>query len=274
MSVTEFLELVAIGIGAGTWGTLIGAGGGFIIVPLLLFRDSTLEAATVTAVSLIAVLANGISGTLAYLRQMRIDYKSGVAFLLATLPGGVIGAIIVDYIDRVPFQATFGVLLGLVALYILYRSVRGIAKARAAQRGEPRRLVDSGGNIYEYIVNIRLGVAICFFIGFLSSMLGVGGGIFSVPAFTLILGIPIQVAAATSQFMLIGTASVANITNISQGDLNGFWLNALALSIGAIAGAQLGARLAKRIGSVWTSRALALGLLVVGVRLAIAGFSE
>ncbi|MBM3926298.1 MAG: sulfite exporter TauE/SafE family protein, partial [SAR202 cluster bacterium] len=57
MSVTEFLELVAIGIGAGTWGTLIGAGGGFIIVPLLLFRDSTLEAATVTAVSLIAVLA-------------------------------------------------------------------------------------------------------------------------------------------------------------------------------------------------------------------------
>lgn len=274
MSVGEFFELVGIGVGAGAWGTLIGAGGGFIIVPLLLLRDKSLEAAAATAISLIAVFANGVSATFAFARQHRIDYRTGLLFLLATLPGGVIGAIIVNSINRGPFQATFGILLGLVAIYIAAKSIKGASPVARRQGGEPKRLTDSTGKIYEYQVNVRLGIAICFVIGFLSSMLGVGGGIFSVPVFTLLLGVPIQVAAATSQFMLIGTSFAADLTNITQGDLNGFWLTALALSIGAITGAQIGARLAKRLNALWISRALACGLLVVGARLAFAGFSE
>jgi len=272
LSVGEFFSFVGIGIGAGTWGTLIGAGGGFIIVPLLLLRDKSLEAATATAISLIAVLGNGLSGSLAHWRQRRIDFRTGLLCLLATLPGGVTGALVVNTIDRGPFQATFGVLLSLVALYI---GARG-TKREGARRmgGEARRIVDSTGTTYEYRVNVRLGMAICFVIGFFSSMLGVGGGIFAVPVFTLVIGIPIQIATATSQFMFMGTASVASLTNIAQGDLSGFWLTALALAIGTITGAQIGARLAKRMQSVWIGRALACGLLLVGVRLAFAGFTE
>jgi uncharacterized membrane protein YfcA len=273
VSASEFFKLVGIGVGAGAWGSLIGAGGGFIIVPLLLLRDRSLEAATATAISLIAVFANGLSGTFAYARQRRIDYRTGALCLVATLPGGVSGAIIVNTIDRGPFQAAFGVLLGLVALYI---AVRGAKRdgAAARGRGEERRITDSTGASYTYRADVRLGVAACFIIGFLSSMLGVGGGIFAVPVFTLVIGIPIQIATATSQFMFIGTSFIANVTNIAQGDLEGFWLAALALAIGTATGAQIGARLAKRMQSVWISRALACGLLVVGARLAFAGFTE
>ncbi len=78
---------------------------------------------------------------------------------------------------------------------------------------------------------------------------------------------------ATGKFIL-GRPFVANVTNIAQGDLEGFWLTALALAIGTATGAQVGARLAKRMQSAWISRALACGLLIVGARLAYAGFTE
>jgi hypothetical protein len=118
-----------------------------------------------------------------------------------------------------------------------------------------------------------LGTTITFFVGFLASMLGVGGGIFTVPAFVLLLGIPIQVASATSQFMLVGTSLVASITNVLEGDLQGWWTAAIALSIGSLAGGQIGPRIAQKFGSVWLSRALSAGLLLVAVRLIANGLS-
>ncbi len=272
MDWTRFLELGGLGLVASTWGALIGAGGGFIIVPILLFFDQTLTPAAVTAVSLIAVFTNGISGAIAYARLHRIDYRTGLLLVMATLPGGVIGAILVNHIKKGLFQVVFGVLLVLVSVYVFARPRRQV-QARAASRGSHRHLVDSRGTVYEYRVNLGLGGAFTFFIGFLASMLGVGGGIFGVPVFVYLLGIPILVATATSQFMLIGTSGVANITNILQGDLNGLWGTALALTAGAVIGGQLGARISQRISTSWVSRALAAGLLLVGLRLAYAGLS-
>ncbi len=266
----RFLELGGLGLVASTWGALIGAGGGFIIVPFLLFFDRSLSPAVVTAVSLIAVFSNGISGAIAYARLHRIDYRTGLRFLVATLPGGVIGALLVNHINRGLFQVVFGVLLVLVSIYVFARPRRQ-AQARVASHGSPRRLVDSRGTVYEYRVNLALGASITFLIGFLASMLGVGGGIFGVPVFVYLLGMPILVATATSQFMLIGTSGVANITNILEGDLNGLWTAALALTMGAVIGGQIGARISQRVSAAWVSRALAVGLLLVGLRLAYGG---
>ncbi|MSQ22108.1 MAG: sulfite exporter TauE/SafE family protein [Dehalococcoidia bacterium] len=268
----RFLELAGLGLIASTWGALIGAGGGFIIVPFLLFFDRSLSPAVVTAVSLIAVFSNGVSGAIAYARLRRIDYRTGLVFLVATLPGGVVGARLVNHIDRGPFQVVFGILLVIVSLYIFARPRRP-AQARVASSGSPRHLVDSRGTVYEYAVRLGPGAGITFIIGFLASMLGVGGGIFGVPVFVYLLGIPILVATATSQFMLIGTSGVANITNILEGDIHGLWATALALTVGAVIGGQIGARISQRISTVWVARALAAGLLLVGLRLAYGGIS-
>jgi uncharacterized protein len=80
--------LALIGLGVGAFGTLIGAGGGFILTPILLLLYPHDSAQTLTAISLAAVFFNAASGTTAYARQRRIDYRNGVVFALATLPGG------------------------------------------------------------------------------------------------------------------------------------------------------------------------------------------
>lgn len=273
MDWSSFLELVGLGFVAGTWGTLIGAGGGFIMVPVLLFFARDLSAAQVTALSLLAVFANGVSGTVTYGRLGRIDYRSGVLFLVATLPGGILGALAVNYIARGPFQVIFGALLSLAATYVFLRPARP-NKAPAPtglQNANRRRIVDSNRAVYQYTVKLKLGLAINFGVGFLASMLGVGGGIFNVPSFVYLIGMPLQVATATSQFMLVGTSLVANVTNMLEGDLWGLWTKGLALAMGTVAGAQAGARLSQRISSRWISRALAAGLLAVGAGLVYNG---
>ncbi|MBI4199910.1 MAG: sulfite exporter TauE/SafE family protein [Chloroflexi bacterium] len=272
MDIARSLQLAGIGLVAGTWGALIGAGGGFIMVPLLLLFDPALSAAKVTAASLVAVFATGLSGTTVYARLRRIDYLLGALFLAATLPGGVLGALAVNHIPRGLFQVLFGGLLSLVALYIFARP-RYRAPSAAASRGARRRLVDSTGVAFEYRADLRLGLAVTSVAGFLSGMLGVGGGIFAVPAFVYLLHIPIHVATATTQFMMVGTTLVANATNILEGDLGGLWDTALALTAGTVVGAQVGARLSRTIGSVRLSRVLAAALLVAGLRLAYNGIA-
>jgi hypothetical protein len=103
--------------------------------------------------------------------------------------------------------------------------------------------------------------------------LGVGGGVMNVPAFVLLLGIPIQVATATSQFMVMGTSLVATVTNYLQGDLSSLGVQAVGLVLGTVIGAQLGARASSRISSEWLSRVLAVALMLTGVRLLISGAS-
>ena len=263
----ELLGLLIIGIVGGTWGSLIGAGGGFIIVPAMLIFHPTLSPAIVTAVSLIAVLANSISGVSVYAKLKRIDYKTGLLFLLATLPGGVIGALLVNHIDKNLFQSLVGILLVMIAFYVFFK--KSPSRQSLPTTSFARSITDSTGSNYKYQVRIFTGIPIVFVVGFIAGMIGVGGGIINVPAFILLVGIPLQIAVATSQFMIVGTSLASNITNILEGDLSGQWPIAITLAIGTIIGGQIGSRLSQKIASVLIVRALAAALLLVGIRLLI-----
>jgi uncharacterized protein len=92
--------LVLIGFGVGAFGTVVGAGGGFILTPILLLLYPDESAQTLTAISLTAVFFNAASGSAAYARQRRIDYRSGTIFALATIPGAIGGALLVDVVSR------------------------------------------------------------------------------------------------------------------------------------------------------------------------------
>ena len=261
----ELLGLFIIGIIGGTWGSIIGAGGGFIIVPAMLIFQPTLSPATVTAVSLIAVLANGISGASVYAKLKRIDYKSGLLFLIATLPGGVVGALLVNHINKDLFQNLVGILLVLIAIYVFFK--KSPSGKSLTETSFNRSITDSTGSIYKYQVRIFTGIPIVFIVGFIAGMVGVGGGIVNVPAFILLVGLPLQIAVATSQFMIVGTSLASNITNILEGDLSGQWPIAITLAIGTIIGGQIGSRLSQKISSILVVRALAVALLLVGLRL-------
>ena len=119
--VEQYLGLVALGVGVGAYGTLIGAGGGFVLMPvlLLLYRDQNAD--LLTSISLAVVFFNALSGSEAYAMMKRIDYRSGLMFAAATIPGAVLGALNTSFISRRMFDFIFGVLLVVAAVFLVGR---------------------------------------------------------------------------------------------------------------------------------------------------------
>jgi uncharacterized membrane protein YfcA len=260
---------VVIGGAVGTFGTLVGAGGGFVLVPLLALLEPTLSTNAITAMSLAVVAMNASSGAIAYARRRRIDYRSGIVFALATLPGSVGGALISRSIPRPAFDLAFAALLIGLALFVVVTHEEDPEPAPEGTWGHAQReLVDVTGTQYRYSANLPLGIALSFAVGFASSLLGIGGGVIHVPALVGLLGFPTHVATATSHFVLAFMATVATLTHLAEGDLNGLVPQTLLLGIGAVVGAQLGARLSERVRGRHIVQALAVALVFVGLRLA------
>ncbi len=264
------LLLIPLGMAVGAFGTLVGAGGGFILVPVLLLLYPDEDPKTLTATSLLVVSLNAVSGSVAYARQKRIDYQSGKWFALATLPGAIGGAIVVGYIPRRQFDALFAIVLIGVGLFLLLRSQRvGLVDPVQGRWIAHRRIRDANGDTFVYSFRMAQGIAVSAIIGFMSSLLGIGGGIIHVPAMTMLLHFPVHIAVATSQFVLGIMAGQGVLTHVLTGTIEwDVWLGrGMLLSLGAVPGAQIGARLARRAQGSNILRALAGALLLVGLRL-------
>src|SRR5262249_9636304 len=111
------------------------------------------------------------------------------------------------------------------------------------------------------------GLALSFFVGFISSILGIGGGIVHVPVLVMVLNYPIHVATATSHFVLATTAFTGTATHVVAGEFGDAWRRTLLIGVGGVAGAHRGAALAPRLRPAVITRALATGLALVGARL-------
>jgi len=259
--------LVIIGIMVGFVGTLIGAGGGFLLVPILLLIYPKTKPEVITGISLGVVFLNASSGSIAYAKMKRIDYRTGIVFALATLPGAIIGAFLTSYIPRDAFDLLLGGLLIVVSLFLLVRPTYSRSK-RIGMRMVHRLLTDNRGQVYEYSFHLWTGIVISFVVGFLSSLLGIGGGIIHVPALTALLNFPIHLATATSHFILAVMALAGTVVHIFQGTLKASdWLTIIYIGIGVTVGAQFGAYYSHHVRPRWIVRALAVALLLVGLRL-------
>jgi len=270
--VVHALGLILLGFGTGTYGTMIGAGGGFVLVPILLLLYPHDGPHVITSISLAVVFFNAASGSEAYAKMGRIDYRSGLLFALATIPGAVLGALTTSLLPRRLFDLTFGVLLVATATYLVWRSARPNAGPRRHRRGSTtRRLVEADGTAHTYSFSTPLGLFLSLFVGYLSSLFGIGGGIIHVPLLTSLLDFPVHIATATSHFILAIMALAGTITHIATGTFAHGVHRTIYLSIGALVGAQVGARLSNRLTGVWIIRSLAIALGAVGLRLMLMG---
>jgi hypothetical protein len=267
VSTEAVVGLVALGLGVGAVGTLVGAGGGFLLTPVLLLLYPHEQPRTITAISLAAVWANSTSGSLAYARQRRIDYRSGLVFGAATLPGAIGGALVVDYVPRRAFDLIMALALAGVALWIALHGE--VAGARSV--GSERVIVDASGREWRYRVPLARGTAISVAVGFASSFLGIGGGVFHVPILVAGLGFPTHIATATSHFVLAQMSGAGVVTHLVQGSYRvGHGLRrSAALAVGVAVGAQIGARISTRVPAVAIERLLATALILVAVRLGL-----
>ena len=262
--------LAFIGLFVGAFGTLIGVAGGFLLVPILLFLYPGDSPAAITSTTLTVAFFNAFSGTIAYGRQRRVDWRSGLYFAITGVPGAILGAYITGLLSRGVFQYIFGAILLVVAGYLLLHPERRM-KARFLVKWPAARIItDSQQNTYAYLFNLPMGMLIAFFVGVVSGMLGIGGGIIHVPVLTQVLGFPTHVATATSHFSVAMTTFTADITHIISGTFTADVGRVLVLSAGAVIGAQFGARLSQRVTGILIVRLLAIGLAIVAIRLLVA----
>jgi len=266
----RYLWLVPLGFAIGTYGTLIGAGGGFVLMPILLLLYPGETPELLTSISLAVVFFNALSGSWAYARMGRIDYRSGLLFAAAAVPGAVLGALTTAYIPRRWFDLVFGLLMIAASASLLF-SPDGEEQATGGSLHHPlpRELgeVDGRGQTFSY--NPLVGVGLSLGVGYVSSLLGIGGGIVHVPALVHLLNFPVHVATATSHFILAIMALTGTLVHILTGTFSHGVRRTVALAVGVLFGAQLGARLSGRVQGTWIIRGLAVALGFVGVRILI-----
>lgn len=263
------LGLAALGLAVGIIGTLIGAGGGFVLMPILILMWPEKDRDIISSLSLAVVFLNALSGSYAYARMKRIDYKAGLMFAAATIPGAIMGAHATSFLPRKYFDIIFGSLLAVVSIYLFVRSRRLSKPSKPSPNGIRRRIVEKDGTVHEYAFNPWTGILISVFVGFLSSLLGIGGGIIHVPVLVNLLGFPVHIATATSHFTLVISALAGTIEHLIEGTLTSVLWQALYIGIGIIIGAQLGARLSKKVKDTFIIKGLAMALFLVGLRILI-----
>ena len=263
-----------IGLGVGTLSALIGASGGFLLVPILLFLYPKETPAVITSISLSLSFFSASSSMIAYSRLRRIDFRSGILFTLASGPGAVLGATITRFLSRETFQAIFGVILLVVAIYIAFRPKKtSLSRPHLHVYGLcSRTITDSGHNVFSYSYNLPLGIAVAFGVGLTSGLLGIGGGIIHVPCLSQLLGFPTHIATATSSFVMTITTSSALTLHILSGVFTQGFRRALVLSFTAIIGAQFGARLSRKVSGMTISRLIAGSMAIVALRMLAAAF--
>lgn len=247
----------------GTVAALTGIGGGSLIVPLLtlLYAISPPNAA---GISLTTIVFTSIAATLNYSRQQRIYYKTGLVLALATVPGAVLGALLSSIVPARLLGVLFGFFLVIgVALPMAFNPrslIRRHSSARAHQDAvkSDNELVNSGKTMF-------LGGLLNFVGGTLSGLLGIGGGVLIVPTMTLVMGMSIHFATATSMFIIIFTSISGGTTHYFAGQIN--FEFALLLASGSIFGAQVGAHVSKRVSNVNLRRIFGLLLVIIGIQM-------
>lgn len=266
----QFWQYATFGVLVGCYGTIVGLGGGFLVVPalILLAGFSPQQAA---GTSLVVVFANAVSGNISYYRQKRIDTATGWRFGLASVPGSFLGVELSRVFTNDPFKIVFGIILVAASIFLMIKPQRNAISSHAHDPHKigmtQRRLVDSSGNVHEYSFSMRAGLVLSLFAGIVSSLFGVGGGIVYVPVLVYLFGFPARIATATSFFVLL-------ISSVAGAAFHGFYQHTVYsvgcfIGLGAVIGAQIGAGLSRRLKNTLILRLFAAALLMAGVRLIV-----
>lgn len=280
LSLLTILALLVCGFAAGTVGALVGLGGGVLLVPILVLGFGVPMKVAV-ATSLVSVIATSTAAGSVWVGKGLANMRLGMTLEMTTTLGGIAGGLVAAAIAPSVLSGLFAALMLVTALLLL--RAKDQAPAPAPEEAAPERELMGheakgtlggsyfdgySGRLYEYRVErLPLGSAISFVAGILSGMLGVGGGFMKVPAMTLAMGVPIKVAAATSNFTIGITAVSSLVVYLERGFVHP--LLAAPVALGVVGGALLGTGLAKRFSPKRLRHVLCFILVAISVQMAL-----
>jgi uncharacterized membrane protein YfcA len=269
----EWFILFSVGIMGGIIGSLMGLGGGVIVVPALLYLGAfgiigEMTPQLAVGTSLLAVIATGLSSTISYYKKGNVDVKSGLLFFIGSGPGGVFGSWVNGYLNATTFSLYFGIFIILISL-LLFLQNRLSPIALASNNSVIKVYIDKDGIEHEYGYHLPLAVFISFVVGFTSGLFGIGGGALMVPAMLLLFKFPPHIAVATSMFMILLSSTTSSLTHVYLGNIE--WVLTILLVPGAWIGAKIGVYINTRLKPVTVVLLLRFFLFIFGLRLIIDG---
>ena len=258
------LLMVAGGAGAGVFGSLLGLGGGILIVPLLTLGFG-LDLREAVGVSLVCVIMTSSASAGVYLERHVANMRLGMTLELFTAIGALVGVSVAFALDERLLSLLFAGLLGYVAFTMARPRDAGSTDTppaepdqAAAPETPPTALERLSGDGYT-VRNLGRGIVGATFADIVSALLGIGGGIIKVPLMHLSMGVPLRVATATSNMMIGITAAASAVVYLIRGGIDPYAAGPTA--IGVFLGASAGARLAHRV-DIRLLRALFVVVLV------------
>ncbi len=235
--------VVAVAVLAGCLGSMLGIGGGVIMVPALTIGFG-LPIKTAIATSMVCVIATSAVAQLSFMRSGMTNVRLGFALEMASAAGALLGGIAAVVLNARILQVCFAALLVYVAIHVNRRRAEnevqrtGVLEGAFYDRAE-RRSVAYG------VKRLRSGFAMSVGAGGVAAMLGVGGGLLKVPIMNIVMGVPLKPTIATSNLMIGVTAATGALVFYGRGFVDPIY--AVPAALGILAGAQAGAHLAARL---------------------------
>lgn len=259
------LLLFAGGIAGGLFGAVLGIGGGVLIVPLLTLGFDV-PLASAVGVSLVCVVATSTGAAAWNVRSGRADVRLGILLEVGTVLGALTAGVAAPIVpDRV--------LAGAFALLMVYV---GVAMTRTGQASPGMTAAQPGidpaapdGPAAPAYRSHRLPEAMAGSVGagVVSALLGVGGGVVKVPLLRLVMGVPLHVASATSNYVIGVTAAAGAYSYLLRGQVEADIAGPMVL--GVAAGAAAGAALAPRLRARWLALLFAAVAAYVAIQMAL-----
>lgn len=223
MTPVELLGGIAVGFAAGVLSGMFGVGGGIVMTPGL---QLGLGAAPIVALAtpLPVILPTALTGAWRYRKAGEIDLRAGGWMAVAGLPASALGAQVTEYVDTHLLLLGTAALLGWQAVSVL--------------RGSTRRSAAGGGGVAGTGAFLAIGALA----GFVSGLLGIGGGIVMVPLMVAWLGMPLKRALGTSLAAIVLLVLPGTVVHAVHGNID--WGLCAVLIVGAVPGARVGAGIA------------------------------
>ena len=283
MTIVELsLVLFGVSILAGVLGSLLGLGGGFVVVPVLTLVFH-LDIRLAIGTSIVAVAATSSAGAARNVTESITNLRVATFLALATTLGAVTGALLAGVFDARFLFALFGIVLAVSGVQMVRKrripvardpipAMATIGVAVAFTEGVDRggRLADrlalhsayfdeAEGLEVPYVV-VNTGLGLMYLAGALSGLLGIGSGVLKVPAMDLAMHIPMKVSTATSNLLIGLTAAASAVVYFARGDIDP--LIAGPVAIGVLLGATQGS---KWLAGMRSDRLRVLFVSVLGV---------
>lgn len=248
MAPWQFLLVVAaVSFGAGTFGALLGLGGGVILVPALTLLLG-IDIRYAIGASIVSVIATSSGAAATYVRDGITNMRIGMFLEMGTTLGAVSGAFLANLISgRVLFLIFAGVLA--YSGYVMFLKRNQDLPAKVQSDALARRLglegsyydAALGQTVYYGVTNTSPVLGLSYVAGVVSGLLGIGGGPLQVPAMDILMKLPIKVSSATSSFMIGVTAAASAAVYFMRGQINP--LIAAPVALGVLGGARVGTHL-------------------------------